>query len=141
MRSVLNHPDMPQMQIARAHVERIRSRVNQGPLRRWSRRYHPFATCDLGFEEAISQHRYYRDRIEDEDQQYHGFGQVDVELVKGNGDHQLETDPVKQGQGPGQFCIPWVPEPVGSARRRRWRGSLFWCRVELINILHLQSLL
>lgn len=140
MTSVLDHTDVSKMHIPRSRVERIGIGIKDWPLRRRSRRYHPFAACDLGFEEAISQHRYDRDRIEHEDQQYHGVDQVDVELVVWKGDHQLETDPVKQGQGPGQFCIPWAPEPVRRARRRRWRGSLFWCRVELINILHLQSL-
>lgn len=138
--SILHQADMSVVDTTRSYIKRIRVRIDHRPLRRRSRCYHPFATCDLGFKEAISQHGYHRDWIEDEDQQYHDVDQVDVELIVGNGDHQLETDPVEQGQGPGQLCIPWAPEPVGSARRRRWCGGLFWCRVELINILHLQSL-
>lgn len=140
MMSVFDHTDVSKMHIPRSWVERIGIGIKDWPLRRRSRRYHPFAACDLGFEEAISQHRHHRDRIEDEDQQDHRVDQVDVELVEGHGDHQFETDPVKQRQGPVEFRIPWAPEPVGSARRRRWRGSLFWCRVDLINVLHVQSL-
>lgn len=138
--SILHQADMSVEDTPRSYIKRIRARVNHWPLRGWSRRYHPFAACDLGFEEAISQHRHHRDRIEDEDQQDHRVDQVDVELVEGHGDHQFETDPVKQRQGPVEFRIPWAPEPVGSARRRRWREGLFWRRVEFINVLHVQSL-
>lgn len=138
MMSVFENTDVPEMADSRARVGRVGIGIKDRPLRRRSRCYHPFAARDLGFKEAISQHRYNRDRIEDEDQQYHGVDQVDVELIEGNGDHHLETDPVEQGQRPGQLCIPWAPEPIGSARRRR--EGLFWCRVDLINVLHVQSL-
>lgn len=114
---ILHQADASVVAAARSYIKRVRIRIDHRPLRGRFRCYHPFTACDLGFEEAISQYRYYRDRIEDEDQQDHGVDQVDVELVKGDGDHQLETDPVEQGQDPGQFCIPWAPEPVGSARR------------------------
>lgn len=138
--SILHQADMSVEDTPRSYIKRIRVRVNHWPLRGRSRRYHPFAACDLGFEEAISQHRHYRDRIEDQDQQDHRVDQVDVELVEGDGDHQFEADPVDQRQGPVEFRIPWAPEPVGSARGQRWRGSFFWCPVDLINVLHEQSL-
>lgn len=142
MRLVFDRTNMAEMLQTGPQIERVRIGVDQrfGRLQRPGSDRRPFAASKLGFEEAISQHRYHRDRIEDEDLQHHDVDQIDVELIEGNGDHQLQTYPVKQGQRPGHFCIPWAPEPVGSARRRRWRGGLFWCRVELINILHLQSL-
>ncbi len=123
---------------SRARVGWIGIGIKGWPLRRRSRRYHPFAACDLGFEEAISQHSCYCDRIEDEDQQHHHIGQCYVPLVIGHGDHQFEANPVEQRQSPVEFRIPWAPEPVGSARRRR--GGLFRYQVELINVLHVQSL-
>jgi len=138
--SILHQADMSVEDTPRSYIKWIRVRVNHWPLRRRSRRYNPFAACDLGFEEAISQHRHHRDRIEDEDQQHHHIGQCYVPLVIGHGDHQLETDPVKQRQSPVEFRIPWAPEPVSRTRRRRWREGLFWCRVDLINVLHVQSL-
>lgn len=140
MMSVFENTDVPEMADSRARVGWIGIGIKDWPLRGRSRRYHPFAACDLGFEEAISQHRHYRDRIEDQDQQDHRVDQVDVELVEGDGDHQFEADPVDQRQGPVEFRIPWAPEPVGSARGQRWRGSFFRCRVDLINVLHEQSL-
>lgn len=133
---VLNNADMSQMYVTRPSIRWICIGINQWPSRRRSWRYHPFAACDLGFEEAISQNRYYRDRIEDKDQQHHDIDKVDVQPVVGDGDHKLEAYPVKQRQSPGQFCIPWTPEPVRSARRRRGR---LLCRFDVINILHSQS--
>lgn len=138
--SVLDHTDVSKVHIPRSWVERIGVGIKDRPLRGRSRRYHPFAACDLGFEEAISQHCHHRDRIEDEDQQHHHIGQCYVPLVIGHGDHQFETDPVEQRQSPVEFRTPWAPEPVSRARGRRRCGGFFWCRVDLINVLHVQSL-
>lgn len=138
--SVLYRPDVPEMPDPGTGVSWIGIRIANWPLRGWSRCDHPFPACNFGLQKAIPQDRDHRDRIEDEDQQHHRVGQVDIELVVGDSDHQLETDPVEQRQRPDELCIPWTPKPVGSVRRRRWRGGFLWRRVELMNILHLESL-
>lgn len=139
MMSVLDHANVAKMDISRSAIKWIRVRIYQRTLRGRSWRYDPFPARDLSLEEAISQHRDDGDRIEDEDQQHHRVGEVDVQLVIGDSDHQLETDPVEQRQGQVEFGIPWTPEPIRSARRWRLRG----CLVHLIrfgNFLHVQSL-
>lgn len=137
--SVLDHANVAKMDISRSAIKWIRVRIYQRTLRGRSWRYDPLPACDLGLEEAVSQDRNHGDRIEDEDQQHHRVGQGDVQLVIGDRDHQLETDPVEQRQGQVEFGIPWTPEPIGSARRRRLRD----CLVHLTrfgNFLHEQSL-
>lgn len=139
MMSVLDHANMAKMDIPRSTIKWIGIRINQRTLRRWSRRYHPLPTCDLGLQEAISENRDHSDRIKDEDQQHHGVDQVDVQPVERHRKHTLEADPVEQRQRPGDFRIPWAPEPVRSARR--WFFGDFLIRpLELINLLHVRSL-
>jgi hypothetical protein len=135
--SVLDHANMSKMDIARSRVERIGIGINDRSLREWSWRYHPFPARDLGLEEAKSEDGNHGDWIEDRDQQHHDVDHVDIELVVGDSDHQLEADPVDQGQGPRQLCIPWTPKPIGSARRRR--GCLIR-QIRFGNFLHMQSL-
>lgn len=137
MRSVLYCSDMPEMSEPRARVSRISIWIANWPLRRRTRRNHPFPARDLGLQEAISQCCDNRDGIKHEDQQDHRVDEIDVQPIIGDGDHQLEADPVEQRQDKIEFGIPRAPEPVGCTRRRR--GRLF-CRFDVINILHVQSL-
>lgn len=129
--------DMSMVDTPRSYIKGICVRINHGSLRRWSWRYHPFPACDLGFEEAISQHGYHRDRIEDDDEQHHGVGHGAIHSVIRDGYHDLETNPVQQRRHPVEFRVPWPPKPIGSTRR--WRACLI-CSFNVINILHLQSL-
>lgn len=139
MMSILDHSYVSQMDVARARVERIGVGINNWSFRGRSWRNDPLSAGDLGLEEAISEDRNDRDRIKDEDQQDHCVDQIDVQPVERHRKHTLEADPVEQRQRPGDFRIPWAPEPIRSARRRRLRG----CLVHLIRFgkfLHEQSL-
>lgn len=139
MMSIFDDTDMPEVAEPRAGIGGIGIGIDRRPSRRWSWHYHPFPARNLGLEKAISEYGNHGDRIEDEDQQHHCVGEVDVQLAIGDRDHQLEADPVEQRQGQVELGIPWTPEPICSTRRRRPRG----CLVNLIrfgNFLHVQSL-
>lgn len=139
MISILDNTDMPEMADSRARVGWIGIGIKDWPLRRRSRCNHPFAAGDLSFQESISQDGHYRDRIEDEDQQHHRVREVDVQLVVGNRDHQLEADPVEQRHGQIELSIPGMPEPICSTRRWRLRDCLVHLN-RFSNFLHVQSL-
>lgn len=129
--------DMSVVDTPRSYIKGICVRIDHRSLRRWSWRYHPFPACDLGFEEAISQHGYHRDRIEDEDEQHHGVRHGGVHPVIGDGYHDLEANPVQQRRYPVELRVPRSPKPIGSTRR--WRACRI-CLFDMFNIRHLQSL-
>lgn len=137
--SILDHSYVSQMDFARSRVGRIGIWIDPRSLRGRSWRNDPLSAGDLGLQEAISEDRNDRDRIKDEDQQDHCVDQIDVQPVERHRKHTLEADPVEQRQRPGDFRIPWAPEPVRSARRRFF-GDFLIRPLELINLLHVRSL-
>lgn|GEM_PF-3437944 len=137
MISVLNDTDMSEMQITRTHIEWVRRWINQRSLRCRPRHDNPVPASDLCFQKSITENRYDRDRIEDEDKQHHGVGHGRINPAIGDGYHDLEANPVQQRRYPVELRVPWPPKPIGSARR--WRACRI-CLFNVINILHLQSL-
>ena len=133
MMSVFENTDVPEMADSRARVGWIGIGIKDWPLRGRSRRYHPFAACDLGFEEAISQNRYYRDRIEDKDQQHHGdkgpaMSQDPLQRFFVTSIESLisATTPIHQCGKPGRHGPPSVLfrlEELVAKRRRHCAGD------------------
>ena len=81
MISVLNDTDMSEMQITRTHIEWVRRWINQRSLRCRPRHDNPVPASDLCFQKSITENRYDRDRIEDEDKQHHGVGHGRIRAV------------------------------------------------------------
>lgn len=135
MTLILDHPYVPEMQIARARIEWIRCRINQRSLRRRPWSYHPFSASDFSFEESKAKYCGHGNGIEYEDQQNHRVDEIDVQPIERDRDHPFEADPVEQRQGPRYFRMPWPPEPVRGPRRRR----VLRC-FTMIDILHVQRL-
>lgn len=137
MMLVFDHAEMAKVAETGPSIKRISVGIHRRRLRRLSPRDQPFAARNLGFQKPIAENRHDRDRIEDEDEQHHRGSHGGINLVIGDGYHNLEANPVQQRRYPVELRVPWSPKPIDSARR--WRACRI-CLFDVINILHLQSL-
>ena len=137
MMSVFDHAEMAKVAETGPSIKRISVGIHRRRLRRLSPRDHPFAARNLGFQKPITENRHDRDRIEDEDKQHHRGSHGRINPIVRDGYHDFQANPVQQRRYPVELRVPWPPKPIGSARR--WRACLI-CLLNVINILHLQSL-